>query len=109
MPPAKGCPMPHNRFWMASAIENMSRPQWCSCDIGVRKKPNEDRGPKATIAIKQPQITTTMGVRQPMAAGLSVVACMDIRGVSGAIRTEHRDSGASAKTKIRDHGHLRHA
>ena len=27
MPPANGCPIPHNKFWMASAIENTSRPQ----------------------------------------------------------------------------------
>ena len=53
---------------MASAIENTSRPQWCSCDIGVRKKPSEDRGPNAIIAMRQPQMTTTMGVRQPTAA-----------------------------------------
>ena len=71
--------MPHNKFWMASAIENTSRPQCCSCDIGVRKKPSEERGPKAIIAIKQPQVTTTAGVRQPIAVGRSVVACTDIQ------------------------------
>jgi hypothetical protein len=63
---------------MANAIENTSRPQWNSWDIGVRKKPNEDRGPKASIAIKQPVMTTTAGVRHPTGAGLSVVACVVI-------------------------------
>ena len=50
MPPAKGWPMPHNKFWIASATEKTSRPQWCSCDSGVRKKPSEERGPKADHA-----------------------------------------------------------
>jgi hypothetical protein len=63
---------------MANAIENTSRPQWNSWDIGVRKKPNEDRGPKASIAIKQPLMTTTAGVRHPTEAGPSVVACVVI-------------------------------
>ena len=58
--------MPHNRFWIASATEKTSRPQWCSCDSGVRKKPSEERGPKLTMAIRQPQTTTTKGVRQPI-------------------------------------------
>ena len=101
--------MPHNKFWMASAIENTSRPQWFSCDIGVRKKPSEDRGPKAIIAIKQPLITTTMGVRHPMDVSLSVVACMDIHDISGAMRAEHIGSRLRSKTIIRDLGHLRRA
>src|SRR4249920_1338326 len=84
MPPAKGCPIPHSRFWMANAIENTSRPQCCSCDIGVRKKPSEERGPKAIIAIRQPQATTTAGVRHPT-DGASVVTFVDIQELSGAI------------------------
>ncbi len=68
---------------MASAIENTSRPQCCSCDIGVRKKPSDERGPNAIIAMRQPQITTTIGVRQPMAAGPAGACCIDIR-ISGS-------------------------
>ncbi len=49
---------------MASASENTSRPQPFSCDIGVRKKPSAERGPNDRIAIRQPQMTITEGVRQ---------------------------------------------
>jgi hypothetical protein len=63
---------------MASAIEKTSRPQWCSCDIGVRKNPSADLGPKASIAIRQPHMTMTVGVRQPPAAALPVADCTDI-------------------------------
>ena len=74
-------------------IENTSRPQWCSCDSGVRKKPSEERGPKAIIAIRQPQTTTTMGVRQPTAAAAFPVApCNDIAGLISGARS-HSDAG----------------
>ncbi len=59
--------MPQIRFWIASAIAKTSRPQLYSIDIGVRKKPSEERGPKLIMAIRQPQTTTTAGVRQPTA------------------------------------------
>jgi hypothetical protein len=38
-----------------------------ACDSGARKKPSEERGPKLSKEIRQPQITTTKGVRQPTA------------------------------------------
>src|SRR6516165_2396153 len=66
MAPAKGCAAPHNRFCMASASENTSRPQPFSCDIGVRKKPSAERGPNERTAIRQPQMMITPGVRQLM-------------------------------------------
>ena len=87
MPPAKGCPIPHSKFWMANAIENTSRPQWLVCDSGVRKKPSEERGPKLIIAIRQPQTTTTTGVRQPNAIAETVAdfACIRmIRNIAQA-------------------------
>jgi hypothetical protein len=31
-----------------------SRPQPCACDIGVRKKPSAERGPKPIMEIRQP-------------------------------------------------------
>ena len=81
--------MPHNKFWIASAIENTSRPQWLACDIGVRKKPSEERGPKLIIAIRQPQITITKGVRQP--TGSSAVAARRLhRHVTNRVRRQVR-------------------
>jgi len=51
-------------------------------DIGVRKKPSEERGPKPIIAIRQPQIMITRGVRQvakgDLWADLSAAAGIDI-------------------------------
>ena len=77
--------MPHSKFWMASANANTSRPQWLACDIGVRKKPSEERGPKLIIAIRQPQMITTKGVRQPTRPPVSPAAdCTDIAGISPA-------------------------
>jgi hypothetical protein len=36
-----------------------------ACDIGVRKKPSEERGPKPNSPTRQPQTIITSGVRQP--------------------------------------------
>jgi len=78
MAPAKGWPMPHNRFWIASAKANTSRPQPFASDQGLRKKPSVDRGPKVRIAIRQPQMTITAGVRHagraPGEAGKRIIA-----------------------------------
>src|SRR5712691_2895792 len=63
MAPAKGWPMPHNRFLIGSGRANTSRPQPFASDQGLRKKPSVDRGPKVRIAIRQPQMTITAGVR----------------------------------------------
>src|SRR5215813_6443060 len=77
MAPAKGCAAPHNRFCMASASENTSRPQPFSCDIGVRKKPSAERGPNERIAIRQPQTMITPGVRQLRREGAASRVVMD--------------------------------
>src|SRR6516225_214345 len=77
MAPAKGCAAPHNRFCMASASENTSRPQPFSCDIGVRKKPSAERGPNERIAIRQPQMMITPGVRQLTRDGAASRVVMD--------------------------------
>jgi hypothetical protein len=54
----------------------------------VRKKPSEERGPKLIMAIKQPLITTTKGVRQPaLAYGFPVAACTVIVGLSRPYRS----------------------
>jgi len=64
--------MPHNRFWIASAKANTSRPQPFASDQGLRKKPSVDRGPKVRIAIRQPQRTIAAGVRHAgRAAGVA--------------------------------------
>src|SRR5258708_14964685 len=75
MAPAKGWPTPHKGFWIAKASANTSRPQPWALDIGVRKKPNEERGPKVKMAIRQPQTRTTAGGRQ--------VVCKDGRVFAG--------------------------
>src|SRR5882672_12698607 len=69
MAPTKGSAAPHNKFWIATASENTSRPQPSSWVIGWRKKPNTERGPKPRIAIRQPQTTITAGARQPIDDG----------------------------------------
>src|SRR5262249_32880941 len=73
--PANGCATPHNRFCMASASENTSRPQPFSWDMGVRKNPSAERGPNESVAIRQPHTMITPGVRQLMreVAGSRVV------------------------------------
>src|SRR3954447_18073825 len=60
--PAKGWPMPQRRFCSAKASANTSRPQPFACDIGVRKRPKEERGPKPSKAMRQPQTMITVGV-----------------------------------------------
>ena len=64
--PAIGWPMPQRRFWIAKASANTSRPQPFAFDIGVRKNPNDERGPKLSIAISEPQMRMMAGVRQPV-------------------------------------------
>lgn len=44
---------------MAMASAKISRPQPCSFDIGVRKKPIVERGPKLIAAITQPATITS--------------------------------------------------
>ena len=66
--PANGWPMPHSRFCSAKASANTSRPQPFAADIGVRKKPKAERGPKPISEIRQPHTMMTAGVRQPMRA-----------------------------------------
>src|SRR6266700_4969013 len=61
--PAKGCPNPHTRFWIANAKENTSRPQPLANDRGVRNWPAAERGPKVSLPIRQPHRTTLAGVR----------------------------------------------
>ena len=62
--PAKGWAAPQSSIWIASASANTSRPQPCALDIGVRKKPSPERGPKPRTPIRQPQTRMTAGVRQ---------------------------------------------
>src|SRR5215471_13029563 len=103
MAPAKGCAAPHNRFCMASASENTSRPQPLSCDIGVRKKPSAERGPNERIAIRQPQKMITPGVRQLKREGAASRVVMDERSPLSEIRNHARDlqsNGASRRCRV---------
>src|SRR5438105_4329182 len=99
--PARGWPMPHRRFWIAKASAKTSRPHPCALDIGVRKKPKEERGPKVKMAIRQPHTRTTAGVRQVVSVFASmggfpgrVVAEVYIRKM-GAARFPHPIGGAT--------------
>src|SRR6267154_6344619 len=58
----------------------MSRPQPLAAESGVRKKPSAERGPKASMAIRQPPSTITTGLRQ--SAGRSVA---DVAGAISAV------------------------
>ena len=105
---ANGCPIPRANSGWRMPSKTLRGPSRIPV-ISASEKPNEDRGPKASIAIKQPLITTTAGVRHPTEAGLSVVACVVIATVSGAIRPgTYRVEKKSPQTNIRDPEHLRH-
>src|SRR5215813_13111115 len=62
--PEKGCAAPYSRVCIATDSAKTSRLQPLSFDIGVRKKPSAERGPKPMSEIRQPQTRTTVGVRQ---------------------------------------------
>src|SRR5215813_8060196 len=76
MAPAKGWPIPHNRFCRASEKAKTSRPQPFSCDIGVRKNPSDERGPNDRTEIRQPQIAMTATLRAVTAGRIR--SAMDI-------------------------------
>src|SRR6266849_7292130 len=77
---------------MASASENTSRPQPFSADIGVRKKPSEERGPNDRIAIRQPHMMIMPGVRQLMRDVAASRVVMD--EVPGSLKFRKRTSGS---------------
>src|SRR5258708_39188804 len=59
----------------------MSRPQPLAAESGVRKKPSAERGPKASMAMRQPPSTITAGPRQSAAVAVrdrSAVGGLDI-------------------------------
>ena len=66
--PANGWPMPQSRFCSAKASAKTSRPQPFAADMGVRKKPKAERGPKPISEIRQPHTMMTAGVRQSSSA-----------------------------------------
>src|ERR1700683_3215237 len=93
--PANGCPIPHSRFWIASARPNTSRPQENSRLIGCMKKPKVERGPNVSMPIRQPHTTITSGVRQAVAEegrrGVASVAVIQFPDMVGADRTRDVD------------------
>jgi len=47
-----------------------------ACDIGVKKNPSDERGPKARTEIRQPKIAMMAGVRQDILC--EDILCEDI-------------------------------
>src|SRR4051794_31603161 len=82
--------MPQSRFCSAKASANTSRPQPFADDIGVRKKPIDERGPNPINAIRHPHTMITAGVRQVMALArktwLMEIALVARQGGAPAIR-----------------------
>src|SRR5262249_46026840 len=76
--PENGCAAPYSKVCIATDSAKTSRPQPLSLDIGVRKKPSAERGPKPMSEIRQPQTRITAGVRQVAAwvGGAGVLPCM---------------------------------
>src|SRR6516164_10164011 len=87
--PASGCAAPHSSAWIASASANTSRPQPLAFDIGERKKPNAERGPKPSMLIAQPHARMPPGVRQEMC--LAIVAAWELKAVSPYQAASRRD------------------
>src|SRR5258707_159793 len=92
MAPANGCPSPQIRFCSASDSANTSRPQPFACDIGVRKNPSDERGPKVRTEIVHPHNAMMMGRRHEN--GLVALAAAFVMEVSGA-EQEHRAGNAT--------------
>src|SRR6516164_11509551 len=87
--PASGCAAPHNSAWIASASANTSRPQPLALDIGERKKPNAERGPKPSMLITQPHARMTTGVRQE--TRFAITAIWELKAVSPYQAARRRD------------------
>ena len=64
----------------------MSRPQPWVADSGVRKKPSAERGPKASMAIRQPPSTTTTGLRQSAGFAVTDLAVTDRSAVEWLVQ-----------------------
>ena len=89
-----GWPIPHSKFWMASARPNTLRPHANSRLIGCMKKPKVDRGPNVSMPIRQPHTTITSGVRQllaPRAGG--ELFCRRSHAAPGPLRRRDRRYG----------------
>ena len=86
--------MPHSRFCSAKASANTSRPQPFAADIGVRKKPKAERGPKPISEMRQPHRMMTAGVRHVRDRAVAASWLMgDIHCCAAATR-QNRDLGA---------------
>src|SRR5215467_14646050 len=74
--PENGCAAPYSRVCIATDSAKTSRLQPLSLDIGVRKKPSAERGPKPMSEIRQPQTRITAGVRQVRAWVEEALPCI---------------------------------
>src|ERR1700694_6035969 len=90
--PANGLPTPHNRFCTAKASANTSRPQLFAADMGVRNRPKVERGPKVSMAHRQPQTTMTSGVRQDVRGAVrgTVVMARAFPGIGALFGAPYR-------------------
>ena len=59
--PAKGCQIPHIKFWKARPIANTSLPHWLFSLIGIKNIPNECLMPNAIASSTEPAINTNIG------------------------------------------------
>ncbi len=75
---------------MASAKAKTSRPQWLVCDSGAGKT-RAMNAAKADHRDQQPQITSTMGVRQWPIDGL--LAVCTVMSVPGQFRRQSAPAG----------------
>src|SRR5256885_3346044 len=100
--PANGWPMPQSRFCSAKASANTSRPQPFAWDMGVRKKPNAERGPKPSSEIRQPQRMITSGVRQPIERAAAEICVIEVRPSDSGPVQRRRYRRAIALTNIGD-------
>src|SRR5579872_4117665 len=77
---------------MAIASAKTSRPQPLAAESGVRKKPSAERGPNASMAMRQPPSTITRGLRQSALAATDCCAGdgLDIGSASGGQDCEAR-------------------
>src|SRR5437870_586582 len=93
--PENGCIAPYNKVCIATASAKTSRSQPLSIDIGRKKTPSDERGPKLMVAMMQPEATISAAVRQSevrVAARSSAGAGLCIGAVcrSGCCRSKPR-------------------
>src|SRR5436305_9133284 len=93
--------MPHSKCWSTKASANTSGPQAFACDIGVRKKPNAERGAKPSSEMRHPHRMMIAGVRQPIERAVWAIWIMG-NSRAGLAESISKCAAPSALTDIRD-------